>query len=74
MAFGVDRPSVLESAIKAATERLKKTKTGSDVSFTDPKGSKVTGKYGGLKRMGGRTYASVDTDKGSHRVPVHHIH
>lgn len=62
-------------AIAAAHEKLKKMKKDSNVSFTHAtSGEKVSGKYKGLKRMGGRTYAHVETGKGAHRVPVHHIH
>ena len=62
-------------AIDAAKAKLKKMKKGADVSFTHHNtGQKVTGTYGGLKRMGAHTYASVNTDKETHRVPVHHIH
>lgn len=62
-----------ESAIKQATDRLKKVKKGSQVSFDHHKHGTVTGKFGGLKRMGGRTYADIHTDKETHRVPVHHV-
>lgn len=56
-------------------KRVQKIKKGSDVSFTDSQtGNKVTGKYQGLKNRGGRSYAHVNSDKGAHYVPVHHIH
>ena len=63
------------SAIDAAKAKLKKMKKGSEVSFTDARsGKKVTGKYHGLKSMGGRSYAHVEHEKGATRVPVHQIH
>jgi hypothetical protein len=60
----------------AATARLKKMKKGSSVSFSsqNDSGKKVSGTYGGLKRMGGRSYAQVHHDTGSTHVPVHQIH
>ena len=63
-----------ESAIAAATKKLKKMK-GQTVSFTHHQScDKVEGEYKGLKRMGARSYAHVETGKGAHYVPVHHIH
>lgn len=61
--------------MKAAHDRLKKMKKGSEVSFTHAtSGKKVTGTYQGLKRMGARSYAHVDHKGGSTRVPMHQIH
>ena len=63
------------STMDAAKAKLKKMKKGSQVSFTDQKsGKKVTGEYRGLKRMGGRSYAHVEHEKGATYAPVHHIH
>ena len=56
-------------------KRVQKIKKGSAVSFTHATtGKKVTGTYGGLKSMGGRSYAHVEHEGGSTRVPVHQIH
>ena len=49
-------------------------KKGSTVSFTNPQGQKVTGTYKGMKRMGGRSYAHVEHEKGATMAPPHHIH
>lgn len=66
---------IAEDAIKAATAKLKKVKKGSEVSFTHQQsGEKVSGQYQGLKRMGGRSYAHIETGKSAFRVPVHHVH
>ena len=68
--------SVMEemSAVDAAKKKLKKMK-GQQVSFThQASGEKITGEYKGLKQMGGRSYAHVETGKTAHRVPPHHIH
>lgn len=63
------------SHIEKATAKLKKIKKGTEVSFTDQQTrKKVTGQYGGLKRLGAYSYAKVNTDKMTHAVPVHHIH
>jgi hypothetical protein len=62
------------SAADAAKKKLKNMK-GKQVSFTHATtGEKITGTYQGLKTMGGRSYAHVETGKGAHRVPPHHIH
>jgi len=62
------------SAADAAKAKLKKMK-GQQVSFThQTTGEKITGEYKGLKQMGGRSYAHVETGKSAHRVPPHHIH
>ena len=61
-------------AVAAAKAKLKKMK-GKQVSFThSTTGEKITGEYKGLKQMGGRSYAHVETGKAAHRVPPHHIH
>lgn len=58
----------------AAKKKLQGMK-GKEVSFThQASGEKITGTYKGLKQMGGRSYAHVETGKGAHRVPPHHIH
>jgi len=62
------------SAADAAKAKLKKMKPGSTVSFTNPQGQKVTGTYKGMKRMGGRSYAHVEHEKGATMAPPHHIH
>ena len=63
-----------EDAVADAKKRLKNMK-GKEISFThQPSGKKVTGTYQGMKQMGGRSYAHVETGKGAHRVPPHHIH
>jgi hypothetical protein len=63
-----------EDAVKAAKAKLKPMK-GKEVSFThQASGKKITGTYQGMKQMGGRSYAHVDTGKDAHRVPPHHIH
>lgn len=54
--------------------RVQKIKKGSQVSFTNTAGKKVTGTYQGLKTMGGRAYAHVEHGDGATRVPVHQIH
>ena len=59
--------------IKGSISKLKKTKKDTEVSFNHWKQGKVTGKYKGLGKMGGRTYAKVCTDTATHWVPVHHI-
>jgi len=65
---------IAESAIAAATKKLKSMK-GKTVSFTHHQsGDRIEGEYKGLKRMGARSYAHVETGKGAHFVPVHHIH
>ena len=62
------------SAVDAAKAKLKKMK-GKEVSFTHQlSGEKVTGTFKGMKQMGGRSYAHVETGKSAHRVPPHHIH
>jgi hypothetical protein len=66
--------SLQEDAVKAAKAKLKPLK-GKQVSFTHQRtGEKVTGEYRGMKSMGGRSYAHVETGKAAHRVPPHHIH
>jgi hypothetical protein len=63
-----------EDAVADAKKRLK-TMKGKQVSFThQSSGKKVTGTYQGMKQMGGRSYAHIETGKGAHRVPPHHIH
>jgi hypothetical protein len=62
------------SAVDAAKKKLKKMK-GQQVSFTHQQsGEKITGEYRGMKNMGGRSYAHVETGKTAYRVPPHHIH
>lgn len=62
------------TVVDAAKKKLKGLH-GKEVSFTHQQtGEKVTGTYKGLKQMGGRSYAHVETGKGAHRVPPHHIH
>ena len=62
------------AAADAAKAKLKKMK-GKEVSFThQSSGEKVTGTYQGMKSMGGRSYAHIETGKSAHRVPPHHIH
>ena len=57
-----------------AKAKLKKMR-GKEVSFThQATGKKVTGTYQGLKQMGGRSYAHIETGKSAHRVPPHHVH
>jgi hypothetical protein len=66
--------SLQEDAVAAAKKKLKPMK-GKDVSFTHQQsGEKVTGKYQGMKSMGGRSYAHIETGKGAFRVPPHHVH
>lgn len=61
--------------IHKAKKTLQKMKKDSPVSYTHYKtGKKMTGRYGGLKNMGGNSYAMVHHDRSSMRVPVHHIH
>ena len=61
-------------AVMNAKAKLKKMK-GKEVSFThQSSGKKVTGTYQGLKQMGGRSYAHIETGKSAHRVPPHHVH
>lgn len=59
--------------IKSSISRLKKTKKDTQVSFNHWKQGKVTGKFKGLGKMGGRTFAKVSTDTATHWVPVHHL-
>ena len=62
------------NAADAAKKKLKSMK-GKEVSFTHTaSGKKVTGTYKGLKQMGGRSYAHIETGSEAHRVPPHHIH
>ena len=62
------------SAADEAKKKLKSMK-GKQVSFThQASGEKITGTYKGLKQMGGRSYAHVETGSQAHRVPPHHIH
>lgn len=50
---------------------LKKLGKGGKLDYTDNDGkTKKTGKYGGLMRMGGRTYAKVHHAKGMAVVPL----
>ena len=66
--------SLQEDAVAAAKKKLKKMK-GQQVSFTHQQsGEKVSGTYQGMKQMGGRSYAHVETGKSAFRVPPHHIH
>lgn len=61
-------------AVMNAKAKLKKMR-GKEVSFTDQSsGKKVSGTYQGLKQMGGRSYAHIETGKSAHRVPPHHVH
>jgi hypothetical protein len=63
-----------EDAVADAKKKLKSMK-GKEVSFThQASGKKVTGTYQGMKSMGGRSYAHIETGKQAHRVPPHHIH
>ena len=63
-----------EDAVADAKKKLKPMK-GKEVSFThQASGKKVTGTYQGMKSMGGRSYAHIETGKGAHRVPPHHVH
>jgi len=64
------------AAMNAAKVKLKKMKKGASVSYTHQQsGEKKTGEYGGLRNMGGRSYAMVHHGKeGSTAVPVHQIH
>lgn len=58
-----------------AKKKLERMKKGSTVSFTHSEtGKKISGQYHGLRNMGGRSYAYVETGKSAFRVPVHHIH
>jgi len=62
------------TAADEAKKKLRKMK-GKEVSFThQSSGEKITGTYQGMKSMGGRSYAHVETGKEAHRVPPHHIH
>lgn len=64
----------MSDAATNAKKMLKGMK-GKTVSFThQASGKKVSGEYQGLKQMGGRSYAHVETGKSAHRVPPHHIH
>ena len=59
----------------ANAKKMLKGMKGKTVSFThQASGNKVSGEYRGLKQMGGRSYAHIETGKGAHRVPPHHIH
>jgi len=72
--FATLRAQLSESAAEAAKKKLKKMR-GQTVSFTHhASGEKISGTYKGLKQMGGRSYAHVETGKGAHRVPPHQIH
>ena len=58
-----------------AYNKMKRMKKGASVSFTHAQtGQKVTGTYGGLRNMGGRSYAHVQHKDGATRVPVTQIH
>jgi hypothetical protein len=73
--LGLKQHIVESEEIAKAHAKLKKMKKDTPVSYTHYKtGEKMTGRYGGLKRMGGNSYAMVHHDKSSMRVPVHHIH
>lgn len=66
--------SLAEDAVAAAKKKLAKMK-GQQVSFThQASGEKITGTYKGMKQMGGRSYAHIETGTRAHRVPPHHIH
>lgn len=66
--------SLTEDAVAAAKKKLKPMK-GKEVTFTHQQsGEKVSGTYKGLKQMGGRSYAHIETGKSAYRVPPHHIH
>lgn len=66
--------SLYEDAVADAKKKLKKMR-GKEVSFThQASGEKVTGIYQGMKSMGGRSYAHIETGNKAHRVPPHHIH
>ena len=63
-----------EDAVADAKKKLKKMR-GKQVSFThQASGKKITGTYQGMKSMGGRSYAHIETGREAHRVPPHHIH
>lgn len=63
-----------EDAVADAKKKLKNMR-GQEVSFThQASGKKVTGTYKGMKMMGGRAYAHIETGKDAHRVPPHHVH
>lgn len=66
--------ALYEDAVADAKKKLAKMK-GNQVSFThQASGEKVTGTYKGMKQMGGRSYAHIETGTKAHRVPPHHIH
>lgn len=66
--------SLYEDAVADAKKKLKKMR-GQEVSFThQASGKKITGTYKGLKQMGGRSYAHIETGEDAHRVPPHHVH
>ena len=66
--------SLQEDAVAAAKKKLKPMK-GKEVSFTHQQsGKKVSGTYKGLKQMGGRSYAHIETGREAYRVPPHHVH
>lgn len=62
------------SGTAAAREKLKAAKKGDELTFNHHKHGEVSGKYQGIKRMGGRAYAHVEHPKhGAFWVPPHHI-
>lgn len=68
-----DEKTIIED-VAQATARVKKAKHGVSMSFTHHKQGKVTGKYKGMGRMGGRSFAKIATDKELHYVPPHEVH
>ncbi len=67
----LDEGAVLDAHVK----RLKAVKKNSNVTYDHHKHGAVTGKFQGVKRMGGRPYAHVEHGKsmGSMYVPVHQV-
>lgn len=58
----------------AAKDKMKAHKMGDTLSFTHHKHGELSGKYQGMKRMGGRSYAHVEVAKhGAFYVPPHQI-
>jgi hypothetical protein len=62
------------SGTAAAKDKMKEKKKGDTLSFTHHKHGELSGKYQGMKRMGGRSYAHVEVAKhGAFYVPPHQV-
>ena len=66
---------IREQQYPEVRKHLKKVGKDGKVSYSDNKGSKKTGRYGGLMNRGGNSYAKVHHDDNTMgMVPLPNIH